>query len=481
GRHLRLWAMDFPPLIALLARTGDTLLGDSIVAVRLVPAITHLLLIVCAGIAARQFGGGRFAQALAALAVAAAPLFQRAGNLYQPVILDQLWWTLALLALAKIGQSWENDGGAGDPVAWIALGVAAGLGLLTKFSIGFLAVGMFVALIISRHRRVLLTRWPWEALLLGLIIGSPSIVGQINLGFPVAAQMQTLQSTQLEHVGYLDFLAGQLLMLGPIILLVILGVLRLLVFPGARAFRVVAWSCLATFLLLMVLHGKPYYIGPIYPVLIGAGAAALELWTGAMAGRTAGRVTGNVVRGVVVALVLIFGVLTLPMGLPILAPPTMARYSTALGITEAVTTNDGKQLRIPQDYADMLGWPEQARAVASVFRTLPPEKQKQAVLMGANYGETGALELYGRRLRLPRAVSPAGSYWFFGPGTRPGAVLLTVGIDSADLAGYYRVVRPVARVRNPWGVPEERDVPVVIAEQPLRTLQQQWPSLKGRN
>ncbi len=270
------------------------------------------------------------------------------------------------------------------------------------------------------------------------------------------------------------------MMLGPVILLAVLGVARLLVAPAARGQRALVWSCLATFALLMFLHGKPYYIGPIYPVLIGAGAAAIELWTGAMASRTAGRMTGNVVRGLVVAFVILFAILTLPMGLPLLPPRTMARYSNALGVTAAVTTNHGRQLRIPQDYADMLGWEREAQAVARAYQALPVDKQKQAVVFGSNYGQTGALEFYGKRLGLPPVVSAAGSFWFFGPGTRPGNVLITIGEDSADVAKNYRLVRPAWRVTNPWGVPEEQELTVIVSEQPVRTLQQLWPSLKGR-
>jgi len=112
GQHLRIWAMDFPPMMALAAEASRHLLGDSLVAIRIVPAIAHALLIVLAGLAAREFGGRRFAQALAALSVALAPVFMRPGNLFHPVILDQLWWTLALLALARIGRTAEEDGGA---------------------------------------------------------------------------------------------------------------------------------------------------------------------------------------------------------------------------------------------------------------------------------------------------------------------------------------------------------------------------------
>lgn len=478
GRHLRLWAMDFPPMIALLARATVRLLGDSMVAIRTVPALTHGLLIFLAGVAAREFGGRRFAQALAALSVALAPVFLRPGNLYMPVILDQLWWTLALLMLARIGRTAQASGGVGDPIAWLGLGIVGGLGLLTKFSIGFIGVSMLVGLLLSPQRRVFLTRWPWGAALLALVIGSPSIVGQIRLGFPVIGQMRDLQAGQLVHVSYLEFVSSQVMFLGPIMLLPILAVLRMLTLPAERGHRVVAWSCLAAFALLLLLHGKAYYIAPIYPVLIGAGAAALELGNRVLAEHAVGRV---LVRGAVTALILIFGAFALPMGLPILKPAAMARYAASSGITEATRTNWGSQLPLPQDYADMLGWKADVDSVARVFNSLPPAERAEAVVGADSYGHAGAIDYYGPKLGLPPAISAVGSYWFFGPGTKPGNVGVVLGDDSASLARLFRSVHQVTRTSNPWGVPYERHVPIFVVRQPWRPLQQVWPSLAGQN
>ncbi len=480
GEHLRIWGMDFPPMIALAAEGTRHLLGDSIVAIRLIPLLAHGLLIVLAGLLAREFGGGRFAQVLAAVSVALAPVFMRSGNLFMPVVLDQLWWTLALFALARIGRTAEAKGDVGSVFAWIALGVVGGLGLLTKFSIGFLGVSMLVGLLLSPQRRVLATIFPWQAAVIALIIGSPSIVGQIQLKFPVIAQMQALQAEQLVHVSYLGYALEQLMFFGPIVILTVLGVIRLLTVPSERGHRAVAWTCLAAWALLLVLHGKAYYIAPIYPTLIAAGAAALELGTGIMGGHVVGRVTGNVLRGLVVALILVYGVAGLPMGLPFLGPTYMSEYAARLGISGATRTNWGGQLPLPQDYADMIGWPEEAAAVARHFKELPPEKQKQAIIIGDSYGHAGALDFYGPKLGLPHAISAAGSYWFWGPGTKPGNVAIALG-DSASFVRFFRVVRLVGRMNNPWGVPEEQRARIFELEQPFKPIQEVWPSLAGRN
>jgi hypothetical protein len=129
----------------------------------------------------------------------------------------------------------------------------------------------------------------------------------------------------------------------------------------------------------------------------------------------------------------------------------------------------------------MLGWEAQARAVASVVRALPLADRARAVLVAANYGEAGALDLFGPRYGLPEVVSPAGSFWFFGPGTRPGDVVVTIGVSREDLRPLFASVEEAGEVRSPWSVAEERELTILVARGPRRTLQEVWPSLAGRN
>jgi len=170
-----------------------------------------------------------------------------------------------------------------------------------------------------------------------------------------------------------------------------------------------------------------------------------------------------------------------PLELPIFSKETTAAFASRSKMSGATRTNQGVALKLPQDYADMLGWPELAAAVAHAYDSLPPEKRAQAVLGADNYGEAGALEYYGPRLGLPRVVSSAGSYWFFGPGEKPGTVLVSLGVTKEDLERWYGTVTPAGRVINTWGVPEESDVPIYVAENPRTTLQAIWPSLAGEN
>ncbi|HET8634916.1 MAG TPA: glycosyltransferase family 39 protein, partial [Gemmatimonadales bacterium] len=160
ARHLRLWSMDFPPFIALAAKATLATLGGSLVAVRFLPALTGGLLVLLAALIARRLGGGRYAQALAALAVALAPLFLRAGNLFQPVIFDQLWWTVGLYAMLRIADQplsakrlALSAPRTAPSAPWLLLGAALGLGLLTKFSIAFIGIGIVAGILVTPLRR----------------------------------------------------------------------------------------------------------------------------------------------------------------------------------------------------------------------------------------------------------------------------------------------------------------------------------------
>jgi 4-amino-4-deoxy-L-arabinose transferase-like glycosyltransferase len=465
GRHLQLWGMDFPPAIAIVAEVSRTFLGESLVALRLLPAVFGAAIVVLAGMIARELGGGRVAQGLAAFCVLTSPLFLRSANLLQPVVIDQLIWTALLYTFVRLCR------GHG-PGEWILLGVLAGLGLLTKFTIAFIGLGIVAAVLLSPLRQARRTWWPWIGLAAALAIGAPSLVGQIRLDFPVLSQMADLRTSQLERITPFDFLLGQLLW-GPAVLLGVAGLVGLLASESLRPFRPVGWSIAVAFVLLMVGQGKAYYAGPLYPTLFAAGALLFERATHGPRGKILQAITVTVLFG--------FFLLVFPLGVPVLPPLDMAAYARALGVTAAVRTNTGEVGALPQDYADMLGWKEQAEAVAGVYWSLSEEQRKRVVLLAGNYGEAGALDFYGPRLRLPSAVSPAGSYWFFGPGDRPGEVVITLGVPAESLRQFYDAVRTVARVGHPWAVDEERRVPINVGTGARTTLQEAWPSLARRN
>ena len=166
------------------------------------------------------------------------------------------------------------------------------------------------------------------------------------------------------------------------------------------------------------------------------------------------------------------------MGLPILPPEKMAKYAAALGDKSLVTTNRKVVLRLPQDYADMLGWEEQVIAVAEAWQGLPPDKRAKAVFIARNYGQAGALEFFGPRHGLTRPILLPKNFLLWPPPAAPCDVVITVGIPQEDLARFFKSTRLIQRFDNAWRVPEEQKVPICIGENPIRDLQEAWPKQK---
>ena len=507
GRHLQLFGMDMPPWMALLAEATRALVGETDVAIRLGPAIAHGLLVGLAGVFARELRGGHGAQLLAATAILASPYFLRTGHLFEPLVFDQLWWSLALLALVRIGRaSYDGPPAARVPVAhltetasttasgrrrrvpwkqragawlshatsspWFLLGVAGGMGLLTKFSIAFLGVGVAVALAVGPMRRALLTVRPWLALLTALVIGAPSLVGQMQLAFPVVSQLQDLRGAPLVQVGLDQFLRGQLLV-GPALVLAAIGAWAILTARSMRAARTAGLACVLTFGLLLAIRGRAAYAAPIYPLLCAAGAVALANGVRRARLRHASPMLRLMPAG---ALVLIGGAVALPLAVPLLPPARTAAWAQSLGVARMLHSQ-GREPGFPHKFAEMVGWPELAYAVSEAFASLPAATRADVAVVAANYGEAGALDFYGRRLGLPGVVSAASSYAFFGAGDRVGDPLLTVGIPEGALAGHCARIVPMGRVAQPdsaWLLREERDVRLFLCEHPTPLLRAGW-------
>jgi hypothetical protein len=451
GDHLQP-LMPFPPLIAWLAQLARALPLELLTAVRLLPALAAATLPVLAAMICHMLGGSRRAQFVAALAVLVAPLFLRAGTLFQPVVFEQVWWCLATLGLAHLLAGRAREW-------WLVVGAALGLAALTKFSVAFLAVGVLVAIVFSPLRQDFRARWLWLGAAVGLALALPSVLGQIAWDWPFLEQSRALREHQLGNFDRLEFVVGQSLMLGPGAPLWLIGLVALLVSQWLRPFRALGLLAATVFLLLLFSGGKDYYFGPVHPLLIAAAATILGGW-----------LEKPLVFGGVSLWLVAGGLVLLPMGVPLLAPRPMAQYAEALGITEATETNYGGTLPLPQDYADMIGWPDLADTVSAVFHRLSPQERGVAAILGNNYGRTGAVALFGRGLGLPYPVSRHGDFYFWGARGASGEVTILMGGTREQWEQYWGDVTDAARTSNSWGVDEEQSVPIFVARRPRLDL-----------
>ena len=467
GDHLDFLRMQFPPLIAAAARLVKAGFGDHVAGARLLPALLHAGLILLAAAMARAMGGARRAQLLAGLAVLVAPVFVRAGTLFQPVVFEMVWSSLAFLALLELLA--RPAGASGRAGWWGMLGIALGLGAMTKFSVAFLMLGVAVAVILSPLRRDLRTRWPWIAAATAAAMAIPTIAGQFAWDWPFLAQMSALRQSQLERVTPSAFLSAQPLMLGPAALLMLIGAWSLTVGALAHRFRPAAYAVAAILVVLLLLHGKDYYFAPVHPLLIAAGSVAL-----ARMGEHPGR---RRVVPAMAAFLMLAGALLLPVGAPILPRAALAMYAARLGVARAVTTNQGTVLPLPQDFADMIGWEDLAAVVAAAYRSLPEGERARTVIVGGNYGRAGALAMYATRYGLPYPVSRSGDFYNWGLPERPVDILIIAGGTVADLQPLCRSVSEIDRTSNPWGVEEERDVPIHLCRDLMQPPAVIWRQL----
>jgi hypothetical protein len=451
GDHLDLFRMQFPPQIAILARAAHAPPLDLLASVRLLAALAGTTLTVLAALICRELGGGPRSQTFAAVAVLFSPLFLRAGTLFQPVVFEQVWWSVAMLAMAKLLAGRDRRW-------WLVVGTALGLSAMLKFSAAFLGLGLFVATLGSPLRNDLRTRWPWLAAAVAALLAAPGLVGQVVNGWPFLVQIQALRASQFVHVDRLQFVTGQFFMLGPGAALWLVGLGALLAAPRLRPYRALGLLAAAIFLVFMWTGGKPYYFGPVHILLIAAAAAFLGMRLRSQHART-------LVAGAI-ALYCLVGLALLPIGIPLLPPEAMARYAQAIGITQATETNRGTFLPLPQDFADMTGWKELVDSVAAVYRALPEPERTSTTIFGINYGRTGALAVYGPALGLPYPVSRYGDFFAWGWGNLGAGTTIVVGGSREGLDAIFDEVEEAAVVRNRWGVDEEQEVPIWVCRRP---------------
>jgi len=474
SEHLAWGFVDMPPLFPAVTALIRAVFGDSLFAIRLLPALSGAALVLMTGLMARDLGGRRFAQGIAALAVLTAPLWLILHSIHTMNELEQLFWTGAAWVVIRILRA-DPDRPLESSRGWLLLGVICGLGMLNKHSMAFFGVALVAGLLLTPARRALRSPWLWLGGAVAVLIYLPNLVWDVRHHFPHFEMLANIKADGRDvALNPLQFMVQQIIFFNPLAFPLWLGGLGWFLFgKEGRRWRVLGITYLGILLEMFVLDGRPYYPAPAYPMLLAAGGVALERW---LDRRQETRRSWRFAGPAYAAVLAVSGVVLAPIFVPLLPPETLIRYSQALGITQPrIETH--RMGPLPQLMADRFGWPEMAREVARIYHSLPPADQAKAAIFGQNYGQAGAIDHFGPALGLPKAISGHLTYYLWGPRGYTGEVMIVLDDNRETLEKLFEHVELAGHVSHPYSMPYQH-FDVYVCRGLRGSMAELWPRVK---
>jgi hypothetical protein len=464
GQHLAFGYVDQPPLTPLLARIAAALFGNTLVGLRILPALALAALVVMTAAMSRRLGAGRTGQLLAALAAATCGEYLGAMHELTTTTPDLVFWAATLLLVMQLLASQDRRW-------WVAIGGCAGVASEAKWNIGFLLAALAAGFLCTDARRLLRSRYLLIGGLIAVALAAPDLVWQATHGWPGLDVFRALQ-TEAGH-NRAVYWPAQILYTGVMLTPVwVGGVIWSLRSAAARRFRPVAIASVAVIALQFVLGGKAYYPGAAFTFLLAAGCVPLERRLTArtpMARRTqaARRWPSRLVTPAALAgAAMVAGAaLAAPAALPVL--PARALHTVPLQ-------------KINYDLAETIAWPKLVALVGREYDSLPAAQRRRATILAGNYGEAGAIERYGPGVGLPSVYSGANNFWLWGPPPAADSAAIAVNVDPALLRREFAHVRQVTTFWNGLGVSDdEQGVPIFIATGLRPSWAQAWPAFRN--
>jgi hypothetical protein len=467
SKHLAWGYVDQPPLVAVAAWLSAPA-GHALLALRALPVLAAALTVYVVVCLTREVGGGRFAQALAGAATLLTPAYLLLGNTLTTTSFEPLSWTLLVYVCVRIvrgaGLGW-----------WTALALVIAFGAYGKYSIALPVVGLTVGLLATPERRLLRSVRPAYAAGLALLLLAPNLAWQAAHGWPFfevlrgdASHRPTFQNgIALESLSLarnaLTFTLEQLIYTNPFAFPIWLaGLIAPFRIAKVRDLRFVPIAYAVVFAVAVVASGKGYYIAGFYASLLATGAVAIERL--AIPARTA-----------IATAMLVVGIVSLPLSLPILTVNGLIAYSRAARLTGGGTAAH----LIQPVFAEEFGWDRLARDVASVYGTLPPDVRARTAVYADTYADAAALDFFGPNYGLPPAISSQNSYFLWGTRGYDGRTMIAIGATRIDrLRQFYRHVTLVGVSTEPLKWVVEGPAPIYLCRDPVMPLAQMWPHLR---
>ncbi|MGC2639377.1 MAG: glycosyltransferase family 39 protein [Acidobacteriaceae bacterium] len=426
AKHLAWGYVAYPPLTAFVERLSLAIFGLNMVGLRLASVLAVSAGIIVTGLMARELGGSRFAQIIAAFCVALSPLPLFEGTEFQYTTFDYLWWVLLAYCVIRLLRS-EN------PRWWLAIGLFAGLGVMTKYAILFYIAGILLGFLLTRARRFLLSPCFAAALVLTTLIALPNLLWQIHNHFISFAFLQHIHIRDVGEGRAAGFLWQQFWLCANLgsAPLWIAGLIAFLLSPR---YRVLAWMFLIPVALFWITRGRGYYTAAAYPMVLAMGAVAAERWLASL--RPAFRLT---TQALLFAAVSVCGVMMAAVIVPFASGGPLMRYALA---------NNG-------NLREEFGWNELVRTVAQLRDTLPPDQQAHLGITTGNYGEYGAIDVLGRAYGLPEPIGTTNSEWLRGYPADPPTTIIALGITPAQANQIFTNCRLAGHNGNSLGLRNE--------------------------
>ena len=445
ARHLDWGFVAYPPLTPFLERISLGLFGLSMVGLRFFSVLAQAAAIIVTGLMAKELGGSRFAQVTAALAVAFSPLPLFEGTEFQYTSFDFLWWVLIAYLTIRLLKS--------DNPRWcLALGAVVGIGLLTKYAIAIYIAGILVGLLITPARRFLKSVWFWAGIALALLIFLPNLLWLVRHDFISYRFLEYIHARDVRRGRADGFLLGQFLICAnlaaaPLWLAGLIGFLR------DRRYRMMAFMYLVPLALFWIGKGRHYYMAGAYPMLFAMGAVLGESWL-----RSLPRWSRRTVETAYFAAFAFVSAYVCAVILPLQSSGPLRSF--------ALSRNG--------DMREEFGWDELVRTVATIRDSLPPDEQAHLGITTGNYGEYGAIEMFGPAYGLPNPIGTTNSEWLRGYPTPPPTTLIVIGLGEQDANAIFTGCRWAGHNGNAEGVRNEESQyhPDIFVCGPLR---KPWP------
>ncbi len=426
ARHLAWGFVAYPPVTPFFGWLSLHLFGTSLAGFRFFASLAGGAAIILTGLMARELGAGRATQLFAACATAAMAI--ATGTLMQYVSFDYLAWVTVSYFMARLCRT-------EDARWWLAVGGAIGFGMLSKYSMPFLVAGIGVGVWSGNLRSHLRNKWLWLGAALALLIVFPNLLWQWHHHFISLKFLQSIHARDVRIGRTRDFLPDQLTLTCFALPVALAGLLFYFGKGGDKRFRILGWMFVVPFVLFFLAKGRGYYVAGAYPILYAGGAQFLARWWSRLS-RPWRISAGTVGWATLVVNIIVFGALFLPI-----APVNSSWWH--------------RMTHINGDIKEEIGWQELAETVSRLRDSLPPEDRERVRILAGNYGEAGALNLYGPALGLPPVICPVNSFWERGYGDPPPEVLIVLGVPRGKLESQFESCQLIGHVTNVDGVPNE--------------------------